>query len=77
MSSERYSRGTPIRKPFSPRRAAAAKSGTATSADVLSFGSNPAMLPSRTAQSSTVRANGPGWSSEEAKATTPQREQRP
>ena len=29
------------------------------------------------AQSSTVRANGPAWSSEEAKATMPQRLHRP
>ena len=32
---------------------------------------------SRIAQSCTVRANGPGWSSDDANATTPQREQRP
>ena len=66
-----------MRRPRTPRRQAAAKSGTAMSAEVLSLGSKPAMLPRRTAQSSTVRAMGPAWSSEEAKATTPQREQRP
>ena len=42
-----------------------------------SFGSWPAMPCSSSALSSTVRANGPGWSSELANATTPQREQRP
>jgi hypothetical protein len=46
-------------------------------ADVLSFGSKPAIEPSRMAQSSTVRATGPAWSSEEANATTPQREHLP
>jgi hypothetical protein len=35
------------------------------------------MEVSRIAASSTVRAIGPAWSSEEAKATMPQREQRP
>ena len=59
MPSLRYSRGTPMRRPFTPRRQAAAKSGTGRSALVLSFGSSPAMEPSRMAQSSTVRANGP------------------
>ena len=58
-------------------RAAAAKSGTASGAEVESLGSWPAMPCSSRALSSTVRANGPGWSSELAKATTPQREQRP
>ena len=77
MPSLRYSRGTPMRRPFTPRAQAAAKSGTAMSALVESLGSKPAIEPSRMAQSSTVRASGPGWSSEEAKATTPQREQRP
>ncbi len=35
------------------------------------------MERSRIAASRTVRANGPAWSSDEAKATMPQREQRP
>ena len=46
-------------------------------AEVESLGSWPAIACSSRAESSTVRANGPGWSSELAKATTPQREQRP
>ena len=66
-----------MRRPFTERAQAAAKSGTGTSALVESFGSKPAMERSRIAQSSTVRATGPAWSSEEAKATTPQREHRP
>ncbi len=41
------------------------------------LGSKPAMFSSRIAQSRTSRAIGPAWSSDEAKATTPQREQRP
>ena len=77
MPGRRYSFGTPIRSPFTPRAQAAAKSGTGRSTEVESLGSNPAMEPSSRAQSSTVRATGPAWSSEEAKATTPQREQRP
>src|ERR1700734_1574341 len=44
---------------------------------VVSFGSWPAIERSRMAQSRTVRANGPAWSSEDAKATIPHREQRP
>ena len=51
--------------------------GTARSAEVLSMGSWPAMAWSSSAQSSTVRAIGPAWSSELANATMPQREQRP
>ena len=77
MPSSRYSFGTPMRRPFTERPQAAAKSGTGTSALVLSFGSKPAMERSRIAQSSTVRATGPAWSREEAKATTPQRLHRP
>jgi hypothetical protein len=77
MPSTRYSFGTPMRSPFTDRPQAAAKSGTGMSALVLSFGSKPAMLRSRIAVSSTVRAKGPAWSSEEAKATIPKREQRP
>jgi hypothetical protein len=77
VPSSRYSFGTPILSPFTPRAQAAAKSGTGISTLVLSFGSKPDMDRSRIAQSSTVRATGPAWSSEEAKATTPQRLHRP
>jgi hypothetical protein len=44
---------------------------------VLSFGSSPAIACSMIAASRTVLVIGPAWSSEEAKATMPQREQRP
>ena len=44
---------------------------------VLSFSSCPAMEVRRMAQSSTVRASGPAWSSELANATIPQRLHRP
>ena len=71
------SRGTPIRRPRTPRRQAAAKSGTGRSAEVESFGSCPAIERSRIAQSRTLRAMGPAWSREDAKATMPHREQRP
>ena len=47
------------------------------SAEVVSFGSTEAIDFSRIAASRTLRAIGPAWSSEEAKATMPQREQRP
>ncbi|MNC93537.1 hypothetical protein D3C83_101900 [compost metagenome] len=77
MPSTRYSFGIPILSPLTPRATAASKSGTATGTDVESFGSCPDMDFSRIAASRTVRAIGPAWSSEEAKATMPQREQRP
>src|SRR5436190_11062451 len=47
------------------------------STDVVSFGSWPAIERIRIAVSRTVRANGPAWSSDDANATMPQREQRP
>ena len=63
-----------------PERSASsepAQSGTGASRLVESLGSNPAIAPSMIAQSSTLRAIGPAWSSEDAKATMPQRLQRP
>jgi len=47
------------------------------STEVVSFGSWPAIERSSIAASRVLRAIGPAWSSEEAKATMPQREQRP
>jgi hypothetical protein len=73
----RYSRGMPMRRPRMSPVSAAAKSGTATSAEVESFGSWPAIARSMSAASRTLRVIGPAWSSDEAKATVPQREQRP
>src|SRR6185312_15633622 len=77
MPSTRYSLGTPTRRPFTPLPTKAGKSGTASGRLVESLGSWPLIERSRRAASSTVLAIGPAWSSEEAKATTPQREQRP
>ncbi|MCY1558876.1 hypothetical protein D9M68_958510 [compost metagenome] len=77
MPSMRYSRGTPMTRPLTPRSTAAAKSGTARLTLVESLASKPDMDVIISAASSTVRAIGPAWSSEEAKATVPQREQRP
>ena len=50
--------------------------GNMTSKDGVSY-TYSSMAPSMIAQSRTVRAIGPAWSSEDAKATMPQREQRP
>ena len=47
------------------------------STEVVSFGSTEAIDFSMIAASRTSRAIGPAWSSDEAKATMPQREQRP
>jgi len=44
---------------------------------VLSRGSGPAIAEYTSAQSSTVRVNGPIWSSDDAKAMRPYRETRP
>ena len=73
----RYSCGMPITLPRMSPVSIASKSGTGRSAEVLSAGSCPAMVPSMIAASRTVRVIGPAWSSDEAKATIPQREQRP
>jgi hypothetical protein len=54
-----------------------AKSGTSALMLVESLGSCPAIERRRIAVSSTERAIGPAWSSDEANATMPQREQRP
>ncbi len=66
-----------MRLPRMSPPSAATKSGTGRSAEVESFASCPAMADSRMAASVTVRAIGPAWSSDEAKATIPQREHRP
>ena len=78
MPSTRYSLGTPMRRPLTEL----ADEGLEVRHRhvdrlVESFGSCPAMERSRIAASSTVCAIGPAWSSDEAKATMPQREQRP
>ncbi len=55
-----------MRLPLRSPRSMASKSGTARSAEVESFGSWPAMAPSRMAASRTDLAIGPAWSSDEA-----------
>ena len=77
MPSTRYSFGMPTRSPRTLLPTACSKSGTGRSAEVESRGSNPAMARSMIAASRTVRVITPAWSSEEANATMPQREQRP
>jgi len=77
MPSTRYSVGMPMRRPRRSPTRLASKSGTARGAEVESLGSWPDIAVSMIAASRTVAAIGPAWSSEEAKATMPQREQRP
>ena len=60
-----------MRRPAAPAARAARKSGTSTGALVASAVSTPQIAVAARATSSTVRARGPTWSSEEAKATTP------
>ena len=61
----------PLRSPVAPWRAASTTAGTGASMDVESIGSWPAITSCSSAASSTVRAHGPPWSSEEEKATRP------
>src|SRR5688572_3630304 len=75
--SIRYSLGIPTRLPLRSLDNPASHLGTGRSSDVESFGSNPAIASSMIAQSRTVLAIGPAWSSELANDTMPQREQRP
>jgi len=77
MPSRRYSRGMPTRRPLTSPVSAFSKSGTGIAAEVESFGSCPDIDVIMIAASRTVRVIGPAWSREEAKATMPQREQRP
>src|SRR5690349_10511027 len=65
---------TPLRSPDAPSRAAATTSGTSASTDVESFASCPAMTWCSSAVSSTVRAHGPPWSSDDAHAIKPYRD---
>ena len=77
MPSMVYSLGMPTLRPLAPFRKDAAKSGTGRAAEVASLASWPAMAASIRAASATLRVNGPAWSKDDAKATMPQREQRP
>ena len=66
-----------MRRPRMSPVSAASKSGTGRSALVGVLRVVPGHRPSRIAASRTDFAIGPAWSSDEAKATIPQREQRP
>src|SRR6202008_1444625 len=57
-----------------PALAAAITAGTSASTDVESFGSCPAITWCKRAVSSTVRAHGPPWSSDDAQAISPYRD---
>ena len=77
MPSMWYSRGMPIVWPRMSPVSAASKSGTGRSTEVESLGSCEHIACSMIAASCTVLVIGPAWSSDEAKAMIPQREQRP
>ena len=67
-----------MRRPLtSACRAAATTGGTGASTDVESHGSWPEIASCSRAASSTVRASGPGVSSDEAKAISPYRDDPP
>ena len=62
----------PVRLPAAaPSRAAVTTSGRADVNEVESRGSCTAMVACSSAVSSTVRANGPAWSSEDENAISP------
>ena len=79
MPATKYSRGRPRRLPRSDagglvvgrRQRAARASGTGVGDEVESRSSRPAIAWSSAAASRASRANGPIWSSDEAKATIP------
>ena len=54
-----------------PARAASTTDGTGASIEVESSGSYPPITSCSSAASSTVRAHGPPWSSDDAQATSP------
>jgi hypothetical protein len=61
----------PGRSPDAPARAASTTDGTGASIEVESSGSYPPITSCSSAASSTVRAQGPPWSSDDAQATRP------
>src|SRR5438309_6888163 len=76
--TEKYSFGTPRRTPLTPFSRSVPRSSFGNSVTiVVSFGSFPKIASHTMAASSTVFVKGPTWSSDEAKATTPQRGTRP
>src|SRR5207244_3335639 len=70
-------RSSPRRTPSTSRPSATDKSGAGSTLVVGSAGSYPAMAPSISAQSATVRAIGPAWSIDHASGSTPARLTRP
>ena len=60
-----------MRSPREVRRAAGELDAPGRPGQVLSHGSAPAITDSSSAQSRTVRPNGPIWSSDDAKAIGP------
>ena len=73
MPSPVNSSTTPIRNPDTPASSERRIGGTSPRMLVASSGSCPATASSRSTASPTVRARGPIWSSEEAKAISPYR----
>ena len=71
MPSTKYSFGTPSFTPFKSPPSFAVKSSAGRSSEVESWESLPVMTFKSEAQSRVVRAIGPIWSSEDAKATSP------
>src|SRR4051794_3102872 len=65
---------TPVRSPVPPSRAASTTAGTGAGIEVESRGSCPPMTSCSRAASRTVRATGPGVSSDDEKATSPYRD---
>ncbi len=61
----------PTRRPSTPRSKSASSAGAASAIDVESHGSCPPTTSSSWAASATVVANGPIWSRDDAKATSP------
>ncbi len=71
MPSRTYSLGTPMRRPLTDWPTDWVQSGVGMSRLVESLASNEHMEFSSRAESLTVLAIGPAWSSELAKATMP------
>jgi hypothetical protein len=69
--ARKYSFGSPIRTPRKSPCMPARYAGTGAKAEVESISSCPAITSSKLAASLTVLANGPMWSRELAKATSP------
>ena len=60
-----------MRKPSTPRSSTSSNEAAGPGMEVESSGSWPPMTSRHSAESYTVDENGPIWSSDEAKATSP------